>query len=108
MELDDDSNHDFLPDPNNVIRYVNRLKAKKRPKDPSMDSEIKMDYKGVDPSFLIADLKIEEEEDIVARNLIFATPFQLEILHQCSTIYVDGTFKCCRDPFKQFLGYTHL
>ena len=66
--------------------------------------DIFLAYVDVQETFLIADLKIEDNGCIAARHLLFITKFQLDILRECSTIYCDGTFKCTRDPFKQLYG----
>ena len=62
-----------------------------------------MSFLGIDEpeTFYRGDIKIEENGRVVAGHISFATPLQLEFLRQVSTIYVDGTFKCTRTPFKQ-------
>ena len=94
----------FIPNPESAIRLVNRHKAKKCPKDPTFECKIRLSCIDIEDSYLIGDCKIEENGEIVARHLIFATDFQLEIFRQCSTIYMDGTFKCVRSPFEQLFS----
>ena len=63
----------FIPNPESAIRLVNRHKAKKCPRDPTLECKIRLSCIDIEDSYLIADCKIEDNGEIVARHLIFAT-----------------------------------
>ena len=58
----------------------------------------------VPENFLLADVKVEDDEKVVARHIIYATPSQVNLLRQASTWFMDGTFKVVREPYVQLFG----
>ena len=78
-------------------RFLNRHKAKKCTRDPTLESDVHLEYLDIESDYLRGDIRMEEDSGIVASHLLFATGLQLELLRQCSTIYLDGTFKLTVD-----------
>ncbi|XP_076047284.1 uncharacterized protein LOC143028802 [Oratosquilla oratoria] len=87
-----------LPKADNLTRATNRFRQKNRPKDPK-DLEFELQNDHIPVEFLKGDVKVKDR-----RHLIFSTNEQLNLLRNAKTWYADGTFKLCRDPFKQLFS----
>ena len=97
----------YVPNPQNLKRMVNRSRQKGRPAEPkNVYSTIVPSYVHVPNEFLISDIKIEDEAGrIEARHLLLASETQIGFLKRASTWYIDGTFKAADDKlFKQAFG----
>ena len=83
-----------LPNPELVVRVLNRRREKMRPQHPEGLENFKLDMNHVPDIFTSDDDACCEitigEEHI---HLAFASDKQLEILREAKTLYVDGTFK---------------
>ncbi len=89
---------DSRPVPSLLVRQVNYLRQKMRPKEPGRkEIDFEFDEKWMPESFHWVDIS-----DVPgARQLVFATKKQLKVLLKAKTWYGDGTFKIVRLPFKQ-------
>lgn len=87
-----------MPEPEHIVRAVNRHRQKMRPNDPT-DLDFELHQDSIPDEFLQSDLQVKDR-----RHLIFATTQQLLALNRARTWYVDGTFKLIREPFKQLLS----
>ena len=97
----------YVPNPQNLKRMVNRSRQKGRPAEPkNVYSTIVPSYVHVPNEFLISDIKIEDEAGrIEARHLLLASETQIGFLKRASTWYIDDTFKAADDKlFKQAFG----
>ena len=76
--------------------HYQRLEIGLRPQDISYV----LDYNWIPQEFLHRDLKIAG-----ARNIVFATLPELQLLNNASVIYCDSTFKVVRQPFSQLFSF---
>ncbi|CAC5378806.1 unnamed protein product [Mytilus coruscus] len=85
----------LAPKQKQMKRTANKHRSANRPADPdNLDFELDVDYlKCAD--FLVADLRVD-----LARHIVFATEFQLNMLKHASRWFMDGTFKVVKAPFK--------
>ena len=83
---------------------MQKERLKSRPVEPkTLTDRIDLSYINAE-ELLISEVLMEKDGVVEARHLILGTNEQLSLLQQCSTIYVDGTFKCTRPPFQQLFG----
>ena len=76
-----------------------------RPAEPkTLNDRIDLSYINAE-EFLISEVLMEKDGVVEARHLIIGTNEQLSLLQQCSTIYVDGTFKCTRPHSNSFSAF---
>ena len=83
---------EYTPNPVTLTRMVNKWRLNRRPKEPkALTCEISLDYINLPQSFMVADIKIEDNSSgmIAARHLIYATPNQISFLEQASTGLLD-------------------
>ena len=96
----------FLPVVLNEVRAINRARMRLRPPEPdTLLCGFNFEYVGVPETFLLKDIKLlSTEGEVIARHMIFATQQQIDVLRQCKTWYVDGTFQTVRKPFYQLFS----
>ena len=85
--------------PATLARAANRHRQANRPADPT-DLKFEMAADHIPEDFLQSDVKREDQ-----RHLIFATPDQLKILAETKILFLDGTFKVVKAPFKQLFSF---
>ena len=86
---------EILPNLNYLIRCVNRVREKYRPKHPRTLDFI-LDLDNVPENFIREDISANGQ-----RYLILCSDKQLELLANAKVIYFDATFKSAKEPFKQ-------
>ena len=94
MEVAPD-HREILPSLSQLIRCVNRVREKHRPKHPR-NLYFDLDLENVPENFVREDISENGQ-----RYLVLCTDSQLHLLKNAKVIYFDATFKCVRDPFKQ-------
>ena len=108
MEMLDCNPTEFVPNPSLLARMVNRKREKERPNQPKeddLDCEISISYLNIPEGFQLADIKIEGLDGrTVARHIIYASPTQIGLLRRAETLFMDGTFKSVKKPFRQLFG----
>lgn len=82
----------------NVIRIANRVKAGRTPKHPA-DLDFKIE--SLPDNFLVADIKFGTKSVDLARHVVFATPYMMELFAGAIRLYMDGTFSPVKEPFQQ-------
>ena len=85
--------------PVTLARAANRHRQANRPADPT-DLRFDLVADHIPEDFLQSDVKRDDQ-----RNLIFATPDQLQILAETKVLFLDGTFKVVKAPFKQLFSF---
>ena len=85
--------------PVTLARGANRHRHANRPADPT-DLRFDLVADHIPEYFLQSDVKRDYQ-----RNLIFATPDQLQILAETKVLFLDGTFKVVKAPFKQLFSF---
>ena len=86
---------EILPDLDHLIRCVNRVREKYRPKHPK-ELDFMLDFDNIPQQFVREDLYENNQ-----RYIIMCTDRQLQLLKKTKTVFFDATFKCVKDPFKQ-------
>uniref|UniRef100_A0A8W8MYX2 MULE transposase domain-containing protein n=1 Tax=Magallana gigas TaxID=29159 RepID=A0A8W8MYX2_MAGGI len=77
-------------------RTANKFRSANTPREPTdLDFELDVDFLQCE-DFLVDDVRVGDQ-----RHLIFATPFQRNLLRHSKRWFMDGTFKVVKDPFKR-------
>ena len=104
MEMLQGNPKEFVPNPPLLARMVNRKREKERPNQPKeddLDCEVSLAYLNISEEFQVADVKNEGPDgETVARHIMYATSTQLDLLRRAETIFMDGTFKSVKKPFR--------
>jgi len=87
-----------MPGTMNLARSANYHRCRRRSQDPQdLHFVLNIDY--IPSNFVVDDVIFDQQ-----RDLLFATPLQLQLLTQAKTWYIDGTFKVAKSPFTQVLS----
>lgn len=89
------NNMENITDVENCKQIINYQRRKFRPIEPEGINFI-INFSAIPSYFLKKDIFKKGE-----RIIIFAIEHQLELLSTAKIFYVDGTFKCVKNPFKQ-------
>lgn len=77
-------------------RTANKFRSANTPREPTdLDFELDVDFLQCE-DFLVDDVRVGDQ-----RHLIFATPFQRNLLRHSKRWFMAGTFKVVKDPFKR-------
>ncbi|KAI0227997.1 hypothetical protein LSAT2_021485 [Lamellibrachia satsuma] len=87
-----------LPNPDNLARRANRLRAAVRPRHPD-DLDFLLNEDFVPDSFLRGDIRVDDR-----RHLLFASDRMLELLTRAKHWYADATFFVVKRPFTQLFS----
>ncbi|XP_061165653.1 uncharacterized protein LOC133174562 [Saccostrea echinata] len=90
---------DSSPNPGYLIRAANRIRQLDRPQDSSdLQDEVYFLERHAQ-GFLRKDLIVDDK-----RHLIFYTERQLQLFAKVKTWYMDGSFRCVNNPWKQLFS----
>lgn len=78
----------LLPDPNLIVRSVNRLRQSNRPKNPK-DLFFEIDFNHIPAEFSVTEVFVGSGKNR-KRHLAFATEKQIDLLKKCTRIFMDG------------------
>ncbi|CAD5126447.1 DgyrCDS14576 [Dimorphilus gyrociliatus] len=92
------SSGEVIPSLDNCTRLANWTRKKFRPAEPqSIHFNLAKTF--IPDDFLQMDIQMEND-----RILIFSTTKQIELLSKGKIWFMDGTFKCVKDPFYQLFS----
>ena len=81
-----------------LCNTVNRFRSKDRPGHIN-NLDFVLNHAHIPNNFLRHDIRVGNN-----RHLIFMTEYQITLLKNAATWYMDGTFRVIRKPFTQLYG----
>ena len=91
-----------LPNPSLEIRSVNLVRAAERPHNPT-SINFEMNMKFIESNWLVGDVPVTVDGE-TARHIMFASPYQLQLMSKAERWAADATFGVVADPFPQLFS----
>lgn len=88
-----------LPNPSNIVRVINRVREKDRPRNPK-DIWFNIKLENIPNGFYQGEVKVGK-----FRHMVFANETQLKLMSTSKRWYCDGTFKLVKKPFVQMFSF---